>query len=379
MVKPTYSFSAKSLVPLQERVQMGYFSIFDTNSISRKELRRRHRLLLVNAVIVSWVVWCIVNARHYCQKNSEELLQEIIVDMIENLIEIIALVELSLVYSKLIIKIFWNHKRTVDKLFFQVVVLNILNALSALAIGVIYHLIYPEETDILTRVFITDFIVVSILSTTYFVSFMMSMHHKSETAILQGKLDRLALQTNSHLMFNSFSTLESMIRTSPDDAENFLQGLSNMYRYLISKGDKSLISLSDEIRFTDNYITLVNYRYEGIKVDIDNALREASDAVIPPVSIQQLVENAIKHNSHGRNSFLHIAVRKQDDSVIVENNIVPLKDNYLSSTKTGIENLRQRVTLLYGKVIEVQNDGDLFSVRIPLTYKKDLKDEDLDY
>ena len=256
---------------------MGYFSIFDTNSISRKELRRRHRLLLVNAVIVSWVVWCIVNARHYCQMNSEELLQEIIVDMIENLIEIIALVELSLVYSKLIIKIFWNHKRTVDKLFFQVVVLNILNALSALAIGVIYHLIYPEETDILTRVFITDFIVVSILSTTYFVSFMMSMHHKSETAILQGKLDRLALQTNSHLMFNSFSTLESMIRTSPDDAENFLQGLSNMYRYLISKGDKSLISLSDEIRFTDNYITLVNYRYEGIKVDIDNALREASD------------------------------------------------------------------------------------------------------
>ena len=63
----------------------------------------------------------------------------------------------------------------------------------------------------------------------------------------------------------------------------------------------------------------------------------------------------------------------------MENNIVPLKDNYLSSTKTGIENLRQRVTLLYGKVIEVQNDGDLFSVRIPLTYKKDLKDEDLDY
>lgn len=358
---------------------MGYFSIFDTNSTSRKELRRRHLLLLVNAVIVSWVVWCIVNVRHYSQMNSEELLQEIIVDMIENLIEIIALVELSLVYSKLIIKIFWDHKRTIDKLFFQVVVLNLLNALSALAIGVIYHLIYPEETDILTRVFITDFIVVSILSTTYFVSFMMSMHHKSETAILQGKLDRLALQTNSHLMFNSFSTLESMIRTSPDDAENFLQGLSSMYRYLISKGDKSLISLSDEIRFTENYITLVNYRYEGIKVDIDNALREASDAVIPPVSIQQLVENAIKHNSHGRNSFLHIAVRKQDDSVIVENNLVPLKDNYLSSTKTGIENLRQRVTLLYGKEIEVQNDGKLFSVRIPLTYKKDLKDENLDY
>lgn len=357
---------------------MEYFSIFDTSSTPRKEIKRRHLILLVNAVALSWIVWCVLNMPYYRQLHGYSLLREILVDITEHLIEIVLLVELSLVYSRIIIRIFWNQKRTIARLFAQVIVLTLLNVLSSLVSGVVYHVIYPDIPGLFLRVFITDFTVVTVLSTTYFVSFLVSRHHSEELVALQSKLDNLALQTNNHFMFNCFSTLGSMIRTAPDDAELFLQNLSRIYRYLVQNYDRHIISLSDELHFTDDYITLVKYRYTGIEVAIDDALRK-TNAYVFPVSVQQLVENAVKHNGHGVNNSLLITITKQTDMLVVENNIIPLKDNYLWTAKTGLENLKKRIRLISGKELVIQNDGTTFRVRIPLIYEEELKNESLDY
>ena len=358
-------------------MQMNYFSIFDTDANSQKEIRRRHILLIVNAIVLSWLVWCIVNAQHYRQIHGMRLLRDILTDLLEHLIEIVVLVELSIVYSKLIIRIHWKRERTIVRLFAQVIILTVMNVMTAIAIGVIYQVIYPEDPTILLRVFITDFAVVSTLSTTYFVSFLVSRHHRAEKIALRTKLDNLSLQTNNHFMFNCFGTLSNLIQTKPNDAEQFLQSLSQMYRYLMQNGDRRLIPLKEELRFTDNYISLVNYRYKGITVRIDDSLRR-TNAYVFPVSVQQLVENAVKHNSHGAKVTLQVDVKKQGDALVVENNIVPLKYDGLKSSKTGIENLRKRVNLISGKDIDVQDDGSFFRVQIPLIYEEDLRDESLD-
>ena len=352
-----------------------YFSIFDTINTTAEERRRRHVFLLVNAVVLSWIIWCIVNWRNYAALNGSLLFREILVDFLENLVEVIALVELSIIYSKIIIRVFWNQKRTITRLFLQVFILSLLNALSSLAIGELYHMIYPEEQGILLRIFISDFFVVSVLTTTYFVSFLISRHRKEEEVRLlsekrereqeiismQTKLDNLALRTDNHFIFNSFSTLGGMIRTQPDDAEKFLQELSEMFRYLVRNGDRKIVSLREEISFTEHYVTLINYRYDGIRVSIDKSLRKIN-AYIFPVSIQQLVENAVKHG---------LGRMERGGTVIVRTQMLPAEHRVTivddgagfdmdsvsdDGMHIGLANTRQRLDAMCGATLEVQSE-----------------------
>lgn len=371
---------------------MSYFSIFDTSSTPVRDRKRRYFFLLVNAIVLSWVVWSIVNFRNYAALPQDEVLKEILTDMLENVIEAAVLVTLSILYCKIIFRIFWGNKRTLNKLFFQVITLAVFNVLTSLAIGWLYSVIYPGDEGIMLRIFISDFTVVSILSTTYFVSFLISRHRDEKDARLlaekkaaeekltaaQAKLDKLALQTNNHFIFNSFSTLGGMIKTQPDDAEKFLQGLSAMYRYLVRNADRHLIPLKDEIRFTENYATLVHYRYDGVRIEIDDSLRK-TDALVTPVSIQQLVENAVKHNRHGDEEQLLVEVFRIEDYIVVRNNILELSGKEAGSTGFGLKNLADRIRLIVGKDIIADNDGTTFTVRIPLIYEEDLKDESMDY
>lgn len=349
--------------------------------------------MLVNAVVLSWIVWSIVNYRQYAEFHGVALLKEVLIDILENLIEVSLLVELSILYCKIIFSVFWKHERTIKRLFAQVLILTLCNIGTCLVFGILYSLLYPEEERLLFKIFISDYTVVSILSTTYFVSFLMSRYRDEKDARLlsekkyveeqliasQAKLDRLTLQTNNHFIFNCFGTLGGMIKTCPDDAEQFLHGLSAMYRYLVRNADRHLIPLKEEISFTDNYATLVHYRYDGVRIEIDDTLRK-TDALVTPVSIQQLVENAVTHNSHGGEDQLLVEVLRSKDYIVVRNNILELlTDKEARSTGSGLKNLADRIRLIAEKDIIVDNEGATFTVRVPLIYEEDLKDESMDY
>ena len=349
-------------------------------------------LLLVNAVVLSWIVWCIVNFRNYAELQGVVLLKEVLIDMLENLIEVSVLVELSLLYSRIIFRVFWKHNKTIRNLFTQVIILTLFNILTCLVFGMVYRVLYPEDESIIFRIFISDYTVVSILSTTYFVSFLISRYRNEEEAkihaermalqneniALQAKMDKLALQTNNHFMFNCFSTLGGMIRTRPEDAERFLIELSETYRYLVRNGDRHIIPLKDELLFTEHYVTLVHYRYDGISVKIDDGLRN-TDAFTTPVSIQQLVENAVKHNRHGNEEQLLVEILRSEDYIVVRNNILKRLDEDAGNTQSGLKNLEERIRLISGKDIIVNNDGLTFTVRVPLIYEEELNDESMDY
>ncbi len=189
---------------------------------------------------------------------------------------------------------------------------------------------------------------------------------QAKQAIVQAQLDALRNQSQPHFFFNTLNTLRDIIdQNSREDAKKFVDRLSEMYRYLLESGNNNLISLKAELRFAKAYIHIQTERFgESLKVNwqIPNS---ALDAMIVPMSVQLLLENAIKHNIVSKANPLEIYVLLKDHSLIVQNRMQP-KSTQLPSTKVGLRNIERRYALLSGKSIEITNDGRQFTVSLPL-------------
>lgn len=346
--------------------------------------------MFVATLIFYSAIWLFVNIGYYAGLNADHRMQTIAVDLIGSAAEVALLVFLSLVYSKRIVKFFMKEEKTMRRLFWQIIILTVMNILSTTAMALLYKYIYPDRESIFWKVMFTDGIVVSTISSTYFVSYLISRFRDEqesrlkaeyrakveENNALQSKLDKLAIQSDNHFMFNCFSTLAGMVEGN-NDATAFLDGLTSMYRYLIINADKRLVSLNEELLFTKQFVKLLKYRYKGVEVIID-VPRDNSSPLVSPVSIQPLVENAVKHNRHGADELLSIKVTKDGDYIRVSNNILPLID-IEESSGTGLENLVARYRALTDKKVGIENKNRCFTVSLPLLYIEELEDEGFDY
>ena len=186
---------------------------------------------------------------------------------------------------------------------------------------------------------------------------------ETEKATVQ--YDNLKNQLNPHFLFNSLTSLNSLIFENPQLASEFLQQLSKVYRYVLDNKHKTLVSLETEISFVDNYIRLLKSRFDkGLEVEV-NISKENAEKQILPVTLQILIENAIKHNSTGQSTPLRISITTHGDYLIVSNNL-QLKKVIEHSNKQGLENLRNLYSVLIEKVIEIESTAYSFSVKIPL-------------
>lgn len=183
---------------------------------------------------------------------------------------------------------------------------------------------------------------------------------------MQAQLQSLKLQLDPHFMFNNFSTLSALIEEDKQTALSFLENLSRVYRYMILNLSNDLISLRDEIRFIQAYIYLMKIRY-GDNVDIHIDIpEEATTMGIPPITLQLLMENAIKHNVASADHPLHIHIfQEQPNELTISNNIQRLA-TALPSTKLGLENIRNRYRLLSDLPVGISEDHAQFKVRLPL-------------
>lgn len=367
--------------------------LFESYNTTKRSQRKRHLLLLLLAIIVNWAIWFLVSIPSNRLMSPDEARADFWTDLWQTAVETALLFELAVFYSRVIIRVLWHSPHTFEMLVIQCIILLVLNFLSAALVGWIYSLVYPDmnATGLRIRVMFSDGVTVYFATSIFFMSYLFNQYWIeaekvlsaekdrlfSETVLLRTKLDKLALQTNNHFVFNGFSTLGSLIKDSPDDAERFLRGLSNMYRYLVVNADTHMVSLSEELAFTNEYARLVSYRYTGVVISMDAALSSVEGFVIP-VSIQQLVENAIVHNRHGKDDTLSIILRFMDGMIEVSNNVLPRIDDYQSSG-TGLKTLQERYRLLSGKEVQVQSDDSCFTVRIPVLFLEDLKDESIDY
>ncbi len=187
---------------------------------------------------------------------------------------------------------------------------------------------------------------------------------KTEKVRIQSELQALKNQIDPHFIFNSLNTLSHLIETSPQRAVRFNDHLSDIYRYILHNKDQDLIMLEDEIHFLSSYAELLKLRFENnIKISIDIPFEEGF--LIPPISLQMLIENGVKHNRFSESHPLKIKVVQEDNRIVVENNKSP-KGTESESTGVGLKNLNERIRLLMNKEIYILNAEDVFIVKVPL-------------
>ena len=170
---------------------------------------------------------------------------------------------------------------------------------------------------------------------------------------------------NPHFLFNSLTSLNSLIMTEPKEASKFLQKLSLIYRYILQNKDKEMVSLGQELDFVNHYVILQKSRFdEGLQINID----VDTDCLlyrIVPVTLQNLFENAIKHNSIEEDNPLIISVFVNNEFLFVKNNL-QLKKFVDTSNKQGLKNLKNLYKYLSNKPLEIIETENEFMVKIPL-------------
>jgi len=182
---------------------------------------------------------------------------------------------------------------------------------------------------------------------------------------LQTQLDSLKTQINPHFLFNNLNSLSSLISTDARQAESFLDELSAVYRYLLQQNNRDLCPLTDEINFINAYFHLLKTRYgEAIFMETDVEPRYLS-FLIPPLTLQILFENAIKHNVISVNRPLAIKLYTRAGALHVENNLQK-KKSAVASNRIGLQNIVMKYKLLDQSAVEVREDNNRFLVTVPL-------------
>jgi sensor histidine kinase YesM len=182
---------------------------------------------------------------------------------------------------------------------------------------------------------------------------------------LQRQFDSLREQVNPHFLFNNLNSLITLIAKDRDKADEFIEEMSLVYRYLLRNNRGNLTSLREELRFIESYNHLLRTRFgEGFQPEI-SVSRTALDLQLPPMTLQLLVENAVKHNVVSLQSPLLLQIAVIDGSLVVTNNI-QRKSKSAPSTQVGLQNIRSRYSLLRQPDIRIEDDGSQFTVIVPL-------------
>ena len=177
--------------------------------------------------------------------------------------------------------------------------------------------------------------------------------------------ETLRSQVNPHFLFNSLNTLSQLVVAETETAGRFISKLSSIYRYILENGTKDRVKLKEELAFIEDYFYLHKIRSEG-KIRLNMNMSDVDDSMeILPVSLQLLIENAIKHNMATIEKPLIINIYREGGYVVVSNNLQKMATQ-IASTKIGLKNLGERVRLITGKEIIVEETPNDYIVKVPL-------------
>lgn len=207
----------------------------------------------------------------------------------------------------------------------------------------------------------------------YFISYLLRMSATSQQSQLenerlkqenlQARLSLLQEQVSPHFLFNSLGTLQSMVHEQAP--REFIQRLSEVYRYLLSNRMSDLIALREELDFTLAYLHILKERFEDALITVIDIAGDALARKIPPASLQLLIENAVKHNVATVEMPLRISIYTEEGWLVVSNSLQK-KNKTGNSLGSGLSSIRERYQLLAGLTIIVDETNDHYTVRIPL-------------
>lgn len=185
---------------------------------------------------------------------------------------------------------------------------------------------------------------------------------------LQAQLNSLRMQLDPHFLFNNLNVLASLIDKDRHQAQDFLDKFADVYRYVLQYKKEELVPLHTELEFIKAYCHLLKKRFgEALQIDIPDVPDTAGDSCIPPLSLQMLIENAVKHNIVSKEMPLQIRVYlKGMQSITVENTYQPLQKETIMRSESGLANIRKRYQHLSDLQIHVSCDHHFFKVDLPL-------------
>lgn len=187
---------------------------------------------------------------------------------------------------------------------------------------------------------------------------------KYKNAQLTAQYQTLNSQVNPHFLFNSLNVLSTLVKKNPDQAEKFIQQLSNVYRNILDVRNEELISIEQELETLKAYLFLIETRF-GDRIQMDIQIDAREEEYLVPLSLQMLVENAVKHNAATLKNPLTIQLYAKDDFWWIKNNRKAMTGP-VPGKGMGLENIRQRYQLATGKEIVVQDEAEFYAVGLPI-------------
>jgi len=232
--------------------------------------------------------------------------------------------------------------------------------------------IATEKLSYYSISFIISAVVTTIFYAVYYYKFKQERKVKEQKIIAgtaSAKFDALKNQLDPHFLFNSLNVLTSLIEENPEAATKFTTALSKVYRYVLEQKNKDLVTVTEELKFANLYMSLIKMRFEdSIVFNVPEKVSNP-EAKVVPLSLQLLLENAVKHNQVTPKKKLHISIYESDGVLYVKNNVQP-KQVVKESTGVGLKNITDRYYLLSNRPVTIQENNKEFCIGIPMLTKQ---------
>jgi hypothetical protein len=225
--------------------------------------------------------------------------------------------------------------------------------------------------------FLHAFILQTFVSSTCIGYFYLTLVNKTKERLLLTQQAKTAMELKTlrrniepHFLFNNLNVLSSLIEKNPEIANEFLDKLAQLYRYILHTQNAEVVSIKEELNFAENYLYLIKKRFgTAYNFDWQISKSEINGQMIVPTALQSLLENVVKHNAGSRENPLQICVKFDENYLIIENEMRPKLPTDAPSG-TGLQNLRARYMLLTENPLEILKKENTFEVKIPLVQIK---------
>ncbi|NEW84256.1 MAG: histidine kinase [Mariniphaga sp.] len=197
-------------------------------------------------------------------------------------------------------------------------------------------------------------------------------NEKLTTESLQSQFESLKNQVSPHFLFNSLTAMKTLIQESPDLAGQYVDHLSQVLRYTLQSNEKKTVTLSEEMEFADSYLFLIKMRYDTnliVKTEVDERLK---GLLLPPLTVQTLLENVVKHNEISKRNPLTIVIQTIENEILVVRNRIQEKLTPEEGTGIGLTNLAKQFQLLGEREIQISQENNEFRVEVPLIRPKSI-------
>lgn len=230
----------------------------------------------------------------------------------------------------------------------------------------------PDQEQILTMNVLGILVLLPTISINFGIQFLSNWKNaqlnseKFQKETIKAELTTLKNHLDPHFLFNNLNILSSLISKDKELSQNYLEKFADVYRNILESSQEELVTLNQELCFIASYLYLLEIRFEDTIQTFIDVNAEDHQRYIPPLTIQMLIENAIKHNTISEIRPLKIHIASQNGFISIKNNYQPKKQLVKSAGGTGLRNIKKRYSYFTSKKVQVFENPESFIVKIPL-------------